>query len=75
MCARVFYYVYDMGTDMPFELWQKLLFQMFRLAVWDNDGRQYLPLFGYDGQIEAYAPAEEAINTFNELAESDGVEI
>ena len=42
----------------------KRLCQMHRLAVWDNKGREYLPLYGYDWQIEAYAPAKEAIDIF-----------
>lgn len=46
------------------------LIKLFALAVWDHNGRQYLPMFGYDGQIEAYAPAKEAITVFNEVAET-----
>lgn len=40
--------------------------RLFALAVWDAEGKQYLPLFGYDGQVEAYAPAYKAINIFNQ---------
>ena len=48
----------------------RMLQQLFALAVWDRNGKQYLPMFGYDGQIEAYAPAQEAIAIFNEVTET-----
>ncbi len=41
------------------------LIKMFNLAVWDNRGRMYLPVWGYDGEISNYDRAEGAINTFN----------
>ncbi len=34
---------------------------MYRLSVWDAQGRQYMPVYGYDGEIVAYAPANDAI--------------
>ncbi len=37
------------------------LVQMYRMSVWDALGRQYLPVYGYDGQITNYAPAREAL--------------
>lgn len=42
----------------------ELLERMYELAVWDGQGRQLLPLFGYDDKVEAYAPAQEALETF-----------
>ena len=42
----------------------KQLLLMYKLAVWDNNGRMYMPLFGYDNQVEAYAPARSALNIF-----------
>ncbi len=40
-----------------------MLIRMFHLAVWDNAGRQYLPVFDYDGSVMVYARAYEAIKT------------
>jgi len=55
---------------MNIATYMHMLELLFALAVWDRKGRQYLPVFGYDGQIEAYAPAKEAITIFNEVAET-----
>ena len=44
-----------------------LLEQMFRLSVHDRHGGQWLPLFGYDNQVCAYAPGREAIAVFNRI--------
>ncbi len=41
------------------------LTKMFAMAVWDNQGRQYLPVWGYDRKISNYARAHEAIEIFN----------
>ena len=41
------------------------LAKMFALAVWDNQGRMYLPVWGYDDEISHYDRATGAINTFN----------
>lgn len=40
----------------------QMLEAMYRLAVWDNKGRQYLPVWDYEWRdVENYMPAEEAI--------------
>ena len=39
-----------------------LIIRMYALTIWDRGGKQYLPLFGYNGEVEAYAPAVEAID-------------
>ncbi len=39
--------------------------KMFAMAVWDNQGRQYLPVWGYDDEISHYDRATDAIKTFN----------
>jgi len=44
-----------------------MLERFYSLSIWDRNGRQYLPLFGYDGQVEAYAPAYQAIAIFNQV--------
>lgn len=35
--------------------------RMFTLAVWDVQGRMYLPIFDRNGDIEVYARALDAI--------------
>ncbi len=44
------------------------LIQMYRMSVWDSKGRQYLPVYGYDGQITNYAPAREALEHWEQMA-------
>lgn len=40
----------------------EMLETMYRLAVWDHHGRQYLPTWDYEWRkVENYMPAEEAI--------------
>lgn len=39
--------------------------RLFDLAIWDRYGKEWMPLYGYDGQVEAYAPAKEAITVLN----------
>ena len=51
------------------ERFWKRLQQMFLMAVWDETGRQYLPVHGYDGQISHYALAPEALRIFNDDVE------
>ncbi len=41
------------------------LAKMFALAVWDRQGRMYLPVWGYDDEISHYDRAEGALETFN----------
>ena len=39
----------------------EMLIRMFKMAVWDNQGRQYLPVFNFDWKhVLHYAPAEDA---------------
>lgn len=47
------------------------MFHMFYMAVWDNEGRMYLPVWGYDDQISHYAQAREAIAIHNQLVEEE----
>lgn len=42
----------------------EFLNKMYKMAVWDNEGRQYLPVQDYDGQISHYARATEAIEVW-----------
>lgn len=43
------------------------LLQMYRMAVWDNAGRMYLPVWDYENkEITNYARANEALKIFNE---------
>lgn len=39
--------------------------RMFKLSVWDNEGRQYLPEFDADGNVVRYALAQQAIDSLN----------
>ena len=40
----------------------KQLEQMYRLAVWDQQGRMYMPVYSkISGAIELYAPAQAAL--------------
>ncbi len=49
--------------------------KLFALVVWDNQGRQYAPVWGYDGEISHYDRAEGAIETFNRTwLEESGME-
>lgn len=42
----------------------EMLETMYRLAVWDSEGRQYLPVWDYEWRhVTNYVPAEEAIKT------------
>ena len=34
--------------------------KMIRMAVWDNQDRMYMPVWGYDNRISHYAKAKEA---------------
>ncbi len=34
--------------------------KMISMAVWDNQGRMYMPVWGYDNRISHYARAKEA---------------
>lgn len=41
---------------------QEMLERMYRLSVWTNEGKQYLPIFDYEWRdVTSYVPAEEAI--------------
>ena len=42
----------------------KQLNQMYKMAVWDNKGRQYLPIYGRYGDIIRYGHATEAIDNW-----------
>ena len=42
------------------------IMKMYALAVWDNHGRMYMPIWGYDGEISHYALAIEALQIFNQ---------
>lgn len=55
---------------MKYEDYFRMLSQLFGMAVWDRDGKMWCPMFGYAGEIVAYAPALEAITIFNEVAET-----
>lgn len=47
-----------------FENFADMLTYMYSISVWDNEGRQYLPVFDYEWkQVTNYAPAREAIST------------
>lgn len=49
-----------------------MLARMHGMPVWDRDGRQYYPVFDYDGtSVSHYAPASEAseLNIKNFLGE------
>lgn len=45
-------------------MWKRL-YTMYKLAVWDRNGMQYLPVWGYSGGITHYARAREALEIFN----------
>lgn len=40
------------------------LIRLYRLSVWDAQGRQYLPVFRGDWTVTRYAPAVEALDYF-----------
>ena len=42
------------------------LLKMYEMAIWDNEGRMYMPVHGYDGQIYVYVRAEEALDIWND---------
>lgn len=39
--------------------------QMYELAVWNDHGTMFMPLYGYDGQIVAYEYASDAIEAWH----------
>ena len=42
----------------------EMLERMYRLSVWDEKGRQFLPVFDYEWRdVTGYARAETAITT------------
>jgi len=41
--------------------------RMYRLAVWDNEGRQWLPVMGYGGQVEVYMRAQAALDIWRSV--------
>ena len=43
----------------------EMIIRMYRMDVRDRHGKLWLPIFGYDSQVEAYAPATEAIDRVN----------
>lgn len=49
---------------MMFDMLRRLE-HMYEMAVWDASGRMYMPLYGYDGRIEAYTYAIDAIEMWN----------
>ena len=49
----------------------KRLSQLAALAVWNNAGKMYCPVWGYDNQIEAYAPYREAVDLSNVWVEEN----
>lgn len=44
----------------------EMLDRLYRMAVWDVEGRMYMPVQGYDGEWAAYRPAREALAIFYE---------
>ncbi len=55
-----------MNQDVEFEVnYMDRLRRIVSLAVWDNEGKMYSPIWGYDNQIVAYAPMPEAVELFN----------
>ncbi|KKN65470.1 hypothetical protein LCGC14_0481900, partial [marine sediment metagenome] len=48
------------NMNIPDNLMERMV-QMYRMSVWDHCGRMYMPIYDYDGQICAYARAEEAL--------------
>ncbi len=45
--------------------YMKRLLQLVKLAVWDNEGHMYAPVWGYGDEIMFYAPYREAVDLFN----------
>ena len=39
----------------------QMYIKMCQLKVVDNDGNEWMPVWGYDGEICAYAPRDEAL--------------
>lgn len=37
---------------------------LYSMAVWDAQGRMYMPILDYDDEIMCYAPAQEAIEVW-----------
>lgn len=52
-----------------------MLIRMYSMSVWDNQGRQYLPVFDYEWRdIMGYTRADEAIITNTQAWVTDHTE-
>lgn len=57
-----------MTVNNPTPKLHDVMIRMYRLSVWDANGKQYLPVFDYEWRdATTYMPAEQAIMT-NSLA-------
>ena len=42
------------------------LYHMYKTCVWSNEGYQYMPMYGYNNEVVAYAPALKALDAWRE---------
>ena len=53
----------------------KMFTQMCQLRVVAQDGTEFMPVWGYDGKICAYAPRKDALATLVEFSDTENFEL